>query len=104
MVTVLALGRVLDMQLVSSELKEAFEFFFGLFHFQDWLLDRRHCEVRWQTAVFQIREKINVAIQDMPPVDEITQLLSGTCELFSLLITSLSPSQRLSLVSVVLSN
>lgn len=44
----------------------------------DWLLDRRHCDVQWQTAVLEIREKINVAIQDMPPVDEITQLLSGT--------------------------
>ncbi|KAL9967230.1 hypothetical protein ACROYT_G025410 [Oculina patagonica] len=44
----------------------------------DWLLDRRHCDVKWQTAVLEIREKINGAIQDMPPVDEISQLLSGT--------------------------
>ncbi|KAJ7381249.1 CDK5 regulatory subunit associated protein 3 [Desmophyllum pertusum] len=44
----------------------------------DWLLDRRHCDVKWQTAVLEIREKINAAIQDMPPVDEISQLLSGT--------------------------
>jgi len=41
-------------------------------------LDRRHCDVKWQAAVLEIREKINAAIQDMPPVDEITQLLSGT--------------------------
>ncbi|XP_068756812.1 CDK5 regulatory subunit-associated protein 3-like isoform X8 [Montipora capricornis] len=43
----------------------------------DWLLDRRHCDVKWQAAVLEIREKINSAIQDMPPVEEITQLLSG---------------------------
>lgn len=48
----------------------------------DWLLDRRHCDVKWQTGVLEVREKINAAIQDMPPVDEITQLLSGTCESF----------------------
>lgn len=35
--------------------------------------------MKWQTAVLEIREKINAAIQDMPPVDEISQLLSGTC-------------------------
>lgn len=45
----------------------------------DWLLDRRHCDMKWQTGVLEIREKINAAIQDMPPVDEISQLLSGTC-------------------------
>ena len=49
----------------------------------DWLLDRRHCDVKWQAAVLEIREKINAAIQDMPPVDEITQLLSGTCEFYA---------------------
>ncbi|EDO42422.1 predicted protein [Nematostella vectensis] len=44
----------------------------------DWLLDRRHCDVKWQAAALDIREKINAAIQDMPPVEEITTLLSGT--------------------------
>ena len=38
--------------------------------------------MKWQTGVLEVREKINAAIQDMPPVDEITQLLSGTCEPF----------------------
>ena len=38
--------------------------------------------MKWQTGVLEVREKINAAIQDMPPVDEITQLLSGTCESF----------------------
>ena len=36
--------------------------------------------MKWQAAVLEIREKINSAIQDMPPVEEITQLLSGACE------------------------
>ncbi|XP_056285479.1 CDK5 regulatory subunit-associated protein 3 [Pseudoliparis swirei] len=44
----------------------------------DWLLDRRHCNLKWQNAVKEIREKINVAIQDMPENEEIKQLLSGS--------------------------
>uniref|UniRef100_A0A8D3BJM2 CDK5 regulatory subunit associated protein 3 n=1 Tax=Scophthalmus maximus TaxID=52904 RepID=A0A8D3BJM2_SCOMX len=44
----------------------------------DWLLDRRHCNLKWQSAVKGIREKINVAIQDMPENEEIKQLLSGS--------------------------
>jgi len=50
-----------------------------LFDLTDWLIDRRHCDIKWQKDTLEIREKINAAIQDMPPVDEITQLLSGTC-------------------------
>uniref|UniRef100_A0A3B3BBI5 CDK5 regulatory subunit associated protein 3 n=1 Tax=Oryzias melastigma TaxID=30732 RepID=A0A3B3BBI5_ORYME len=44
----------------------------------DWLLDRRHCSVKWQNAVKTIREKINAAMQDMPENEEIKQLLSGS--------------------------
>ncbi|XP_066931488.1 CDK5 regulatory subunit-associated protein 3-like [Clytia hemisphaerica] len=44
----------------------------------DWLIDRRHCEKNWQDNAGNIREKINTAIQDMPPNQEITDLLSGT--------------------------
>ncbi|TMS22271.1 CDK5 regulatory subunit-associated protein 3 [Larimichthys crocea] len=44
----------------------------------DWLLDRRHCNLKWQSAVKEIREKINAAIQDMPENEEIKQLLSGS--------------------------
>uniref|UniRef100_A0A672H7W9 CDK5 regulatory subunit associated protein 3 n=1 Tax=Salarias fasciatus TaxID=181472 RepID=A0A672H7W9_SALFA len=44
----------------------------------DWLLDRRHCNLKWQNAVKVIREKINAAIQDMPENEEIKQLLSGS--------------------------
>uniref|UniRef100_A0AAR2KZB1 CDK5 regulatory subunit associated protein 3 n=1 Tax=Pygocentrus nattereri TaxID=42514 RepID=A0AAR2KZB1_PYGNA len=43
-----------------------------------WLVDRRHCSLKWQSAVMAIREKINAAIQDMPENDEIKQLLSGS--------------------------
>ncbi|XP_008312664.1 CDK5 regulatory subunit-associated protein 3 [Cynoglossus semilaevis] len=44
----------------------------------DWLLDRRHCNLKWQSTVKTIREKINAAIQDMPENEEIKQLLSGS--------------------------
>lgn len=44
----------------------------------DWLVDRRHCTLKWQTAVMAIREKINAAIQDMPENEEIKELLSGS--------------------------
>lgn len=44
----------------------------------DWLVDRRHCNLRWQSLVLTIREKINTAIQDMPESQEIAQLLSGS--------------------------
>ncbi|NXR11628.1 CK5P3 protein, partial [Semnornis frantzii] len=43
----------------------------------DWLVDRRHCNLKWQSQVLAIREKINVAIQDMPENEEIKQLLAG---------------------------
>lgn len=41
-------------------------------------MDRRHCTLKWQSAVLTIREKINAAIQDMPENEEIKQLLSGS--------------------------
>uniref|UniRef100_A0A3Q2CX35 CDK5 regulatory subunit associated protein 3 n=1 Tax=Cyprinodon variegatus TaxID=28743 RepID=A0A3Q2CX35_CYPVA len=44
----------------------------------DWLLDRRHCNIKWQSTVKTVREKINAAIQDMPENEEIKQLLSGS--------------------------
>jgi hypothetical protein len=46
------------------------------------LIDRRHCQSKWQDSALVIREKINEAIQDMPAVDEIMQLLSGSCMYF----------------------
>lgn len=50
----------------------------------DWLLDRRHCNLKWQNAVKDVREKINAAIQDMPENEEIKQLLSGSCRIFTI--------------------
>ncbi|XP_064380712.1 CDK5 regulatory subunit-associated protein 3 isoform X1 [Dromaius novaehollandiae] len=44
----------------------------------DWLVDRRHCNLKWQSQVLVIREKINGAIQDMPENEEIKQLLAGS--------------------------
>ncbi|EPQ05082.1 CDK5 regulatory subunit-associated protein 3 [Myotis brandtii] len=44
----------------------------------NWLVDRRHCNLKWQSLVLTIREKINAAIQDMPESEEIAQLLSGS--------------------------
>ncbi|CAN7983976.1 unnamed protein product, partial [Ixodes hexagonus] len=44
----------------------------------DWLISRRHCNKDWQAKALVVREKINAAIQDMPEVEEITNLLSGT--------------------------
>ncbi|XP_061764113.1 CDK5 regulatory subunit-associated protein 3 isoform X2 [Nerophis ophidion] len=44
----------------------------------DWLVDRRHCNLKWQNDVKVIREKINAAMQDMPESEEIKQLLSGS--------------------------
>ncbi|KAM4034025.1 CDK5 regulatory subunit-associated protein 3 [Anomaloglossus baeobatrachus] len=44
----------------------------------DWLVDRRHCILKWQSKVLQIREKVNQALQDMPEHEDIRNLLSGT--------------------------
>ncbi|XP_027558504.1 CDK5 regulatory subunit-associated protein 3, partial [Neopelma chrysocephalum] len=44
----------------------------------DWLVDRRHCSLRWQSQVQLIRQRIDGAIQDMPENQEIKQLLEGS--------------------------
>ncbi|XP_062993814.1 CDK5 regulatory subunit-associated protein 3 [Elgaria multicarinata webbii] len=44
----------------------------------DWLVDRRHCSLKWQGQVRTVREKIATAIQDMPENEEIRQLLAGS--------------------------
>ncbi|CAL8382270.1 unnamed protein product [Gadus morhua 'NCC'] len=44
----------------------------------DWLVDRRHCNLKWQSSVMEIRKKINTAIQDMPENEEIKHLLAGS--------------------------
>ncbi|XP_075033097.1 CDK5 regulatory subunit-associated protein 3 isoform X2 [Mixophyes fleayi] len=43
----------------------------------DWLVDRRHCTLKWQSKVLQIREKMNQSLQDMPEHEDIRNLLSG---------------------------
>jgi len=45
----------------------------------DWLISRRHCSQNWPQMIVPVREKINTAIQDMPAVDDVANLLRGTC-------------------------
>lgn len=44
----------------------------------DWLVSRRICPHDWQKDILAVRKNINNAIQDMPAVDEIAQMLAGT--------------------------
>lgn len=44
----------------------------------DWLISRRICPHDWQNNILKVRQNINNAIQDMPAVDEIANLLAGT--------------------------
>uniref|UniRef100_A0A803YDK7 CDK5 regulatory subunit associated protein 3 n=1 Tax=Meleagris gallopavo TaxID=9103 RepID=A0A803YDK7_MELGA len=46
----------------------------------DWLVDRRHCGLRWQAQVSAVRQKIEAALRDMPEHEEIAQLLAGAGE------------------------
>ncbi|NWW88182.1 CK5P3 protein, partial [Rhynochetos jubatus] len=43
----------------------------------DWLVDRRHCNLTWQTQAQAIRAKIEAAVRDMPENEETKQLLAG---------------------------
>lgn len=42
-------------------------------------MSRRICPRDWQKDILIVRKNINNAIQDMPAVDEIAQMLAGTC-------------------------
>ncbi|XP_042904886.1 CDK5 regulatory subunit-associated protein 3 isoform X2 [Parasteatoda tepidariorum] len=44
----------------------------------DWLISRRICPRDWQKNTLVVRQNINNAIQDMPAVEEIANLLAGT--------------------------
>ena len=68
-------------------------------HQTDWLLSRRHCKQEWREQVPQIREKINVAIQDMPATDELTQLLHGTCKLYSYSLTQIDIYRKMEIIN-----
>ncbi|XP_072026690.1 CDK5 regulatory subunit-associated protein 3-like [Amphiura filiformis] len=68
----------------------------------DWLIDRRHVNLKWQAAALIVREKINAAIQDMPEVEEIKQLLAGQyinyfhcCRIIELLKVSEADSKNI---------
>ncbi|KAM6295471.1 LOW QUALITY PROTEIN: CDK5 regulatory subunit-associated protein 3 [Aegotheles albertisi] len=43
----------------------------------DWLVDRRHCSLRWQSQVRDVRGRVGAAIGDMPENREIKELLEG---------------------------
>lgn len=45
----------------------------------DWLIDRRHCNIKWQTSAEIVKEKIANALQDMPSTPEMKKLLEGSC-------------------------
>ena len=45
------------------------------FFLTDWLISRRHCNKDFQKNLDEIRGKIKLAIQDMPQIDEVIQLL-----------------------------
>nr|CAB3229464.1 CDK5 regulatory subunit-associated protein 3 [Phallusia mammillata] len=45
----------------------------------DWLIDRRHCNIKWQTAAEVVKSKIADALKDMPNTKEMRQLLEGSC-------------------------
>nr|CAG4643277.1 EOG090X07S9 [Ilyocryptus agilis] len=44
----------------------------------DWVINRRHCSKLWPQQITLVREKINLAIRDMPEHKGVTKLLSGT--------------------------
>lgn len=45
------------------------------FFLTDWLISRRHCKKDFQKSLDLIRVKVKLAIQDMPQIDEVIQLL-----------------------------
>ena len=55
----------------------------------DWLISRRQCSQNWPQMIVPVREKINSAIQDMPAVDDVANLLRGTCVYIITIIVSL---------------
>lgn len=45
------------------------------FSLTDWLISRRHCKKDFQKSLDLIRVKVKLAVQDMPQIDEVIQLL-----------------------------
>lgn len=47
----------------------------------DWLVSRRIVDKNWQRNVKDVRNKINELLKDLPPNNELIELLSGSCKL-----------------------
>lgn len=45
----------------------------------DWLISRRHCNIKWQTSAEVIKAKIAAALKDMPNTKEMKELVQGSC-------------------------
>lgn len=44
----------------------------------DWLVDRRHCTLKWQQSAASVKDMVNVAMQDISNVEEVKEILSGS--------------------------
>lgn len=51
----------------------------------DWLVDRRHCTLKWQQSAASVKDMVNVAMQDISNVEEVKEILSGSGENCTLL-------------------
>jgi len=45
----------------------------------EWLISRRHCNIKWQASNEVVKSKITSAVKDMPSTDEMKKLLEGSC-------------------------
>lgn len=45
----------------------------------DWLISRRHCNIKWQQSAEVVKGKIAEALKDMPGTKEMKDLLQGSC-------------------------
>jgi len=44
----------------------------------EWLISRRHCNIKWQTSAQVVKSKIVDALKDMPGTKEMKELLQGS--------------------------
>ena len=68
----------------------------------DWLISRRHCKKDYQKSVDTIRNKIRLAIQDMPQIDEVRELLQRNGKFFfnSIFFFCKKSSDHFSIISI----
>ncbi|XP_065053892.1 CDK5 regulatory subunit-associated protein 3-like [Rhopilema esculentum] len=45
----------------------------------DWLIDRRHCTLKWQQSAALIKEKVDAAMKEIPSDPSIQELMRGAC-------------------------